>query len=104
MRVGDRRADQPDTKRVHRRAALANLEMQVRASGEPARPDIADHLPCPDEAPRLGDDVAHMSVEADDPTAMGDLNFTAVAAGPAGADHLPVAGGDARAAPTGADI
>src|SRR5207237_1914258 len=94
------RADQPDAERIHRLAALPNLEMQVRPGRQPAGADIADQLPGVDEAARLGDDLAHVPVEAHGAAAMRDLHLAAIAAGPAGPNHLAVSGGDDRTAPT----
>src|SRR5690348_14045265 len=45
-----------------------------------------------------------MPVDADEAAAMSDLNFPAVAAGPPGADHLPVARGDDRTSPARSDV
>jgi len=45
-----------------------------------------------------------MAVEADEAAAVGDLDFAAIAAAPAGADHLAVARGHDRASPAGADV
>ena len=62
VRVDHRRADQPDAERIYRLTALPNLEMKMRPGRQPARADIADQLAGVDEAPRLGDDLAHMAV------------------------------------------
>src|SRR4051812_49206604 len=104
MRIHDRRTDQPDTERVHGRAALPHFEMEVRSGRQAARPNIADQLPAADEAAGRGDDLAHVAVAADEAAAMRDLDLAAVAAGPARADHLAVARGDDRAAPASADV
>src|SRR2546427_571036 len=66
--------------------------------------DIADQLAAADEAAGLGDDLAHVPVKADEAAAVRDLDFAAVAAGPARADHLAIGRGDDRAAPSGADV
>src|SRR6185312_10023691 len=53
---------------------------------------------------RLRDDLAHMTVEADDAAAVRDLDFAAISAGPARGGHAAIRGGDDRAAPTGSDV
>src|SRR5947209_16258281 len=100
MRLDDRRAGEMDGERVHRLPTLPNLEMKVRPGRKAARTHIADQLPAPNEAPRFGDHLAHVAVEAGEPAAVGDLHFAAVAAAPAGADHVPVSGGHDRRSPT----
>src|SRR5438067_7429585 len=104
VRIDHWRAKQADAERVHRRSPLAHLEMEVRAGRKTGRADIADQLPGADEASRLRDDLAHVAVEADDAAPMSDLHLAAVAAGPAGADHLSVRRGNDRAAPASADV
>src|SRR5439155_26738626 len=97
-------ADEPDAERVHRRAALVNFEVEMRASRQAARADIADQLPGTNIAARLRDDLAHVPVDAGDPAAVGNLHLAAITAAPASDDHTAITCDNVRTSPAGLDI
>jgi hypothetical protein len=89
-RCGGRSRDlTPAERRVQGGTATLPLEVEMRASRQAARPDLADYRPTKDWLPCRDFDLGEVRVQSGTAVAMGDADRAAISAAPTGLDDPP---------------
>ena len=82
--------DHANRKGIDSLTATIDLVVEVSASGQTGRSDIADDLPAPDHHPRRDGYPAHMPIAGGNAAAMVKAYVIAVASVPAGVLHAAI--------------